>query len=188
MTAQISDTVLYQNRLFDIAGIHGSGLFNPLKHDLEPRMLGTSCWRGYYCHYEISDNQLVLNTVHIGLDRQQAELAEHGTGPQLFGQTPQKGYRGWEYSDLNTLIPFTGGLLIGHHFMQELYVHMGFHPAWKFREVHELTLENGHLLEAVDRSEEMEKIRSQIKPGVLEPRLDESDSKLISRLKRNYLP
>ena len=40
-------------------------------------------------------------------------------------------------------------------FIQNLYVHMGFHPAWKYREVHELLFEDGRLLHAQDRSAAM---------------------------------
>jgi hypothetical protein len=36
---------------------------------------------------------------------------------------------------------------------------MGFHPAWKYREVHELVFEKGKLLSATDRSDEMAEFR-----------------------------
>ena len=57
------------------------------------------------------------------------------------------------------LVPFTGGLLLGADFIEELYVHMGFHPAYKYQHVLELTFETGQLLSQSDRSIEMEEIR-----------------------------
>jgi hypothetical protein len=49
-------------------------------------------------------------------------------------------------------VPFSGGLLLGNDFVKELYVHMGFHPTWKFREVHELIFKEGLLERATDLS------------------------------------
>jgi hypothetical protein len=63
------------------------------------------------------------------------------------------------YHDLGLPLPFTGGLLLGDGFIRELYEHMGFHPAWKFRKVIELIFADGILTAAHDRSAEMAKIR-----------------------------
>lgn len=47
----------------------------------------------------------------------------------------------YEFKD----VPLSGGLLLGEGFIQELYVHMGFHPAWKYLHVIELIFEGGQL-------------------------------------------
>ncbi len=49
--------------------------------------------------------------------------------------------RSFTDSNLPAPISFTGGLPIAADFIQELYVHLGFHPAWKFREVHGIILD-----------------------------------------------
>jgi len=67
------------------------------------------------------------------------------------------------------VVPFSGGLLLGHDFIQELYVHMGFHPAWKFRQVHEVLFENGQVVKAADRSAEMAEFRAMVANRPLEP-------------------
>ena len=54
---------------------------------------------------------------------------------------------------------YTGGLLIADGFIQDLYVHMGFHPAWKYTNVVELVFETGVLQNEFDRSERMAEIR-----------------------------
>ena len=51
------------------------------------------------------------------------------------------------YKGLRHPVPFTGGLLLTRDFIEELYVHMGFHPAWKYREVHELIFRAGELFQ-----------------------------------------
>src|SRR5438093_278670 len=157
MTAQISDVVLYRAKPHSIAGINGSGLFDPTEHGLRPVPVSTACWRGYHCTYDVAGNTLLLRQVNIGLGEEDRALAERGDGPKLFGQVPRRytihGHSmdlstgavksSWEsndflYSGLLEVVPFSGGLLLGADFLWGLYVHLGFHPAWKFREVHEL--------------------------------------------------
>jgi hypothetical protein len=60
------------------------------------------------------------------------------------------------------MIGYTGSLLLGHDFIRELYVHMGFHPAWKYREIHELVFDKGRLVNAADRSTEMAMLRDSL--------------------------
>jgi hypothetical protein len=174
MTAQISDLVVYRGKPHSIAGINGSGLFDPAEHGLRPIMFSTACWRGYHCTYEIADDTLLLTRVNIGLGEEDGALAGRGEGPKLFGQVPRRytvhGYTvtgvktSWEsgdfrYDGLRAVVPFMGGLLLADDFLVELYVHMGFHPAWKFREVHELLFEQGRVVKEADRSAEMAEFR-----------------------------
>ena len=44
---------------------------------------------------------------------------------------------------------------------------MGFHPAYKFRSVHELLFEQGTLTRSFDRSERMAQIRARFSPEQL---------------------
>lgn len=62
-------------------------------------------------------------------------------------------------------LDFTGRLLIADGFIQSLYRHMGFHPAWKFEESWELDLEHGRLTNARDLSDEMRIRRREIERG-----------------------
>ena len=63
-------------------------------------------------------------------------------------------------SKLTVDVVFTGDMLIGREFINELYVHMGFHPAHKYREVWLLTFDKGRLTDARDVSEHMEELRN----------------------------
>ncbi len=78
-------------------------------------------------------------------------------GPDINGREPalpvdQQPLFNNVYDNLNLPLPFSGGFLIARDFIRELYVHMGFHPAWKFREVWELLFDNGILKESQDVS------------------------------------
>ncbi len=181
MTAQISDSVIYRCTPYSIAGIKGSGLFDPSQQGIEPIAISTACWRGYHCVYEVADDTLLLTELHIGLSEKDRALAERGEGPMLFSKVPRRyTIRGhsknlrtgkvktsWESPDflfngLQAVIRFSGGLLLGDGFIREMYVHMGFHPAYKFRKVHQLIFENGRLVKEADRSTEMAEFRRMI--------------------------
>jgi hypothetical protein len=188
MTAQISDVVIYRHKPHAIAGINGTGLFDPAEHGVKPVMISTACWRGYHCTYEVGDGSLLLTTVNIGLDEKDRALAERGEGPLLFGKVPRRytehGHStnlqtgevktSWLSSDfrcdgMREVVPFSGGLLLAYGFIRELYVHMGFHPAWKFREVHELIFEKGKVVKEADRPVEIADFREMISGRQLEP-------------------
>jgi hypothetical protein len=188
VTAQISDRFHYRKKPRSLAGVGGSGLFDPARHGITPRMISTACRRGFHCGYEVGDDGLYLTEVHIGLGEEDAAAAARGDGPYLFGKVPRRytvhGHRqdvrtgevttSWESWDFRVegvreLVPFTGGLLLGDGFIRELYVHMGFHPAYKFRVVHELVFDAGRLVEEHDRSAQMAEFREMLSAGSLEP-------------------
>lgn len=181
MTAQIHDQVRYQGRLLDIAGINGRGLFDPNQHGFDPAMLHTACWRGFYCLYKATD-QLELETLHIG--RSQDQQAP----PPLFN-TPGRwlpDQHCFRFDFQHAPIPFSGGLLLGGDFIDEMYVHMGFHPAYKFRVVHELIFEDGRLSEARDRSEDMAAFREDIAERPLRPENFEREAELKAWIARTF--
>ncbi|MFT3891926.1 MAG: hypothetical protein QM730_09860 [Anaerolineales bacterium] len=150
MTAQFNDVFRYKGKDFAIAGISAGELFRPADFGLSPIPASTACWRGYVAVFAVSDSYLVLGTLSVNLQEEQA--------PTINGISPSVPTRGLKlfnnvYADLKYRIPYTGGLLLGHDFISELYVHMGFHPAWKYKEVFELTFENGRLVSELDRSD-----------------------------------
>ena len=69
----------------------------------------------------------------------------------------------YQYENLDMTVPFTGGLLLAKGFIRELYVHMGFHPAWKYETVHELVFESGKLVEERDVSARLAEVRKRMR-------------------------
>ena len=164
MTAQISDTFRYRKKARSLAGLNGSGLFDPAQYGITPVMISTACWRGFNCTYEVQDGGLFLTQVHLGLSEEDQAKAARGDGPKLFGKIPKQHMvrrrpRDFMVDDIREPVPFTGGLLLGDDFIMDLYVHMGFHPAYKFRVVHELLFDSGRLTEENDRSARMAEYR-----------------------------
>ncbi len=152
MTAQMHDSILLDDRKFSIVGLNGEDLFKPAEFNLQPRMSITSCWRGYVCEYKIESNKLFLNILQINL---------HEQGPLINKVEPifSKATFDNVYNHLNLPIDFTGEIIAGDRFLRELYVHMGFQPAWKYETVHQLTISHGSVLAEKDISQEMRQVR-----------------------------
>jgi hypothetical protein len=165
MTAQIPDTVSHGNVKYVIAGVNGSGLFEPEDHGLRPNATSSANWRGYVCSYTVREDSLFLERLIVGLEAE--DESQHPIPPVLFGVKPTTRADGHEaeYRFNRAPISFSGGLLLGKGFIDELYVHMGFHPAWKFRQVLELLFKEGRLTRAQDHSERIARIRDDIASG-----------------------
>ncbi len=189
MTAQMDDGFLYRGLSYGIAGVNGTGLFDPAQHGLRPAMVMSACWRGYLCAYTLAGDRLRLTQLSVFLDGQDRQDALDGRGTLVFGEPPQPppprpGKRPgscFRYPLADVAIPFTGGLLIARDFVKELYVHMGFHPAWKYRDIHELTFDAGRLTAAVDRSAAADERRRELARRQSRPDLptDPADSQAV---------
>jgi len=164
MTAQVPDTILVNADEYILAGVNGGGLFDPLDHGMRPVMATTACWRGFECRYRVRDDRLLLDALQVNLDE---------PAPTVLGVTPETPPDSSDYSaiyrDMAAPIGFTGGLLAARDFIEELYVHMGFHPAWKYREVRELLVEGGVVTANRDCSEQISETRQRLSEHPLEP-------------------
>lgn len=168
MTAQVDDLFEYQSAEYSVAGISEQGLFDPSLFDLRPTGISTDCWRGYQAIFALSSSHLVLHAIHVNLVIEGGGY-ERQKGPTIHGVTPagpqdahdsfNNHYVGIEYH-----LKYSGGLLIANGFIDDLYEHMGFHPAWKYTNVVELIFAKGILRQQFDRSERMADIRQ----GVLD--------------------
>lgn len=178
MTAQISDSVRYRGKKYSIAGRNGGDLFDPADHGLKPVGRCTACWRGFVSAYAVDDGRLLLDTLSIYLNE---------PAPPLFGVPPrpdQGKFRRFDaiYEGLAHRVPYTGGLLLAARFIEELYVHMGFHPAWKYREVHELVFRDGALVQESDRSTQMAEFRGELGDRPLEPGIGSNLADITRRI------
>lgn len=72
------------------------------------------------------------------------------------------GIFGYVYEDVNLLVKYTGKIVIGNSFIDEYYKHMGLQRAWAYKKVLELIFEKGRLVEVIDHSETVQKIREEM--------------------------
>ncbi len=167
MAAQIPETVILDGRPYDLCGVKGENLlFDPRDHGVTPISLTSDCWRGYMSTYLVVNGMLYLDEIEIGLDPRDPTGRDHVLLSKLFGNLKLNGSSTpGHYENLGYPIALTGGLLLGRGFVNETYVHLGFHPAFTFRHVVELALNEGHVVSEVDRSPEMEEVRKKMERG-----------------------
>ena len=184
MTAQIHDSFLLEDQKFSLVGVNGGNLFHPAEYGMQPLPRITSCWRGYICTYNTLENRLLLDTLQVNLDQEGPAI--NRVRPEF----PAKSTFNNIYHDLNLHIDFTGGMLVANGFIQALYVHMGFHPAWKYETVFELEFSRGTLLETKNVSRQMAELRDKMARQPLQPGTNVSRQELedwiASTFKRSY--
>ncbi|MEL7509817.1 MAG: hypothetical protein AAFN42_21000 [Cyanobacteria bacterium J06554_1] len=159
MTAQMSDHFRYQDVDYSIIVSRPRRLFSPTIFGLEPVMLHTACYRGFVVHYALNNRQLMVEKFLVGLTEKDGEQSVPKVGPPINGISPttesqKPSHQNW-YNDFNYPFKYTGGILLGNDFMRDLYVHGGTHPVWKYKTVIELSFNDGILLQAFDRSQQI---------------------------------
>lgn len=163
MTAQVQDSFHYLGEQYVLAAFSEGEPFSPLEAGYRPVMASTACWRGYVCGYEVKDRQLGLRELWINHQAGEAAVTRRLQPPDLNGVSAvrdEESFFGvWHFREVGLQLTYTGGLMIARDFIRGLYVHMGFHPAWKYQHVHELVFEQGRLVEAHDASTEVAKLR-----------------------------
>jgi hypothetical protein len=175
MTAQFPDQFLINETEYSIAGIHGEPPFDPVKLGMHPISTCTACWRGYVAGFALREDQLVLARLSIQLGKlEEGSAFIPQVGPEINGREPalpvdRHAMFNNVYDPLDLPLQFDGGLLIARDFIQELYVHMGFHPAWKFNEVWELVFDGGHLESAENVSDKVAVLRQKLNQKSLIP-------------------
>ena len=181
MTAQIGDKYTYENKTFTVVEMSSARLFNPRNFGMEPHSNSSACWRGYWCEYAITDDELLLKNFHMfnrnddypplnGVEVSPPEYLEF-EGPRSNKNGAEKirildhcGHR--IYRDVNMRIPYTGKILLGADFMREYYVHMGIQSSWAYRQLTELVFVEGLLLESNDLSYIAKAQREAIQDGI----------------------
>jgi hypothetical protein len=165
MTAQISDIVFHRGLEYALAS-YSVEPFSPADFGYSPAIASTACVRGYLAEYEVRNGSLLLRRLSInhyvlGSDE---SLAERPC--DLFGVQAEEwdnSYIGrWVFRNLNMPLQYSGVLILAREFIRSLYVHMGFHPAWKYEEALELVFESGRLASERDLGPEMADIRKRM--------------------------
>lgn len=155
MTSQRTDAFLYKGDRYSLIGITDGDLADPEQFGMQPEMISTACYRGFYCTYELTEEALVL--------REMTLREKDGNYLPIGGVEPEKEEYQATYHNLNEVIPFTGKIRLGKDFIREFYVHMGYQKPSAFKTVLDITLGDGRVIEINDRSREMEEKRGEFK-------------------------
>ncbi len=144
MTAQISDTFLYRNEEYSLIGMTPGELATPGQFGMEPEMMHTGCYRGYYCTYELTNQELLLRQLTLR-ERNGRYLPIGGVEPTMeeFRAT---------YPGLAISVPFTGRLTLAKDLIPGRYVHMGYQEPTAFKTVLGVELAGGTITATEDLS------------------------------------
>jgi|LSQX01.3.fsa_nt_gb hypothetical protein len=155
MTAQISDTFIFKDKEYSLIGMTEGDLASPEQFGMEPEMLHTACYRGFYAMYELTEEALYLRELTLR-ERSGRYLPIGKIQPE------KKDYQA-TYHGLSEVIPFTGKIRLAKDFIEELYIHMGYQKPTAFKTVLDITLKEGRVVEIKDRSQEMKQKRGAFK-------------------------
>ena len=155
MTAQISDTFIFEAEEYSLIGIRGGDLASPEQFGMEPKMLSTACYRGFFATYEVTREALYLRELTL--------REKNGNYLPIEGIQPETGNHRATYHGLNVRVSFTGKIRIAKGFIHDLYIHMGYQKASAYETVLDLTLNDGRIVKILDRSKEMEQKRGAFK-------------------------
>lgn len=162
MTAQFSDLVDLDGSRWELAGVAGGPLWDAAAEGFDFPFTSSACWRGHVCSYAVREGHFLLSALCFGPNatRHAAVVREYAGVRAVRERWHGRALRG-----LDIPVPFTGGLLVGRGFVWSTYVHMGFHPAWRYRQVREVFLRDGVVADVVDRSTAMARLRDGIAAG-----------------------
>jgi hypothetical protein len=155
MTAQISDTFLFRGDGYSLIAMTVGDLFSPEHFGMEPEMIHTACYRGFYVTYELTEEALYLRELTI--------RERNGNYLPIEGIEPVKEDYQATYHGLSVVVPLTGKIRLAKDFIEELYIHMGYQKPTAFKTVLDITLKDGREVDIKDRSQEMEQKRGVFK-------------------------
>ncbi|MGL4336057.1 MAG: hypothetical protein ACRCST_04115 [Turicibacter sp.] len=153
MTAQIEDSIKFLYKKYDIVAIQKSWPFHPEDIDMLPVGCSSDCWRGFVCEYAVTTKGLKLKNLYINVEEDYKPINGVEAVPSNMGMMV--------YKNLNLDIEYSGGIIIAADFMHEYYVHMGFQAPVSYKTVYELVFDKGQLIEKIDHSDKMKKVREE---------------------------
>ena len=178
MTAQRSDCALFKEKKYAICGVKGEGLFDPRNFDIPTFYVQSCCGKGFYCLYSIEGEELRLVSFSAGYNGLERIKIKYGKGKEFLGQKPVlKDDNYAHYEDLpGFLVNFTGSLLIGTDYIENLPRRGGFVQPFYFQEVLEVFIQNGKVQNIIDCSQQVSATRekNQTLPGVVWGRFGEN--------------
>jgi len=157
VTAQIEDSIIWKESIYSIVSLSFEiKLFDPRDYNIEPVMISTGCYRGFYSEYNIVEGYLYLFNLNIKKDKGRYHSIK-GVKPELikYGRTTVEA----KYSGLMLPIRATGTIRIAKDFISDRHVNMGFQEAISYKTVKQLYFCNGKLQSFDDLSNEAEILR-----------------------------
>lgn len=169
MTGQIADRYYYNGEEYSFVAYQPKLNFTPQVFNLTPSSISTSCWRGFWCSFDISDSGLYLNELYIHTDNDkypdilnvkvadieyvECMATRNDNGKKVTSPFKYEKYRGHrQYKSLMYPIFYSGSLVLGKGFLRNYYIHCGFQRFYTYKTLIELEFKNGKVINCIDRS------------------------------------
>lgn len=193
MTAQVHDSLQHCGEQHVLLACSDGQPFYPVDAGYRPFMKSTACWRGYIAQYQVVDGQLQLHDLSLNHRPRVVPGPRRLEPPSLNGvqaiREDEMFFCGWGFSNANLPLGYTGGVVIGRDFVDDLSTHRGFDPVWEYRRVQELVFDKGRLVETNDASNDLDRRRIALKSqGAFDDiaKLGLIDAKTIGGFSRSY--
>jgi len=165
MTAQIGDRFQYNEEEYTVIALDKEVDFHPKDYGLNPYCFSTACRRGFWCEYLISADGFFLENLTVAsLDKKYPPI--NGVFPNMKNENllDKRSFDDLceRYENIHMRINYTGRIVLGHGFIKNYYIHMGFQRVWAYEKVIEIVLDNGMIKEVKDHSDYVRKIRDKI--------------------------
>ncbi len=155
MTAQITDIYYYKTKQYNLVAMSDKPNFHPKNLGLDVTFKCSACWRGYWCEYEISEDEIFLKKLFVN--------TADGKYPDINGIKVNKkpdrflGHR--VYEGLSIATKYTGKILLGDGWLFEYGVNAGHPSPWEYKVLKEFVFECGKLTKINDYSSIAKDIR-----------------------------
>ncbi len=188
MTGQITNKFKYEGELYELVGIDGDNLYSAEDFGITTQTASTACWRGYQTFYDCVNGELILDNLHV---RTEDKITIKGVVPNECKELAEESWAFFNaiYENLALKTQFTGSILLGKDFIQEMYVHMGFQSPESFKTVIEIEVNDGEIIKITDMSARMEERRKHgLEKPSSPPTLEDNDlgDWVKDRFSQNY--
>ena len=163
MTAQLSDYIKLGEIEYQILETTDYNMFRPESLGLKPTHRSTICWRGFWCGYEIRDDELLLSELNINNEGDVypvingIEALPPSTIKRVFNGgkviTDYSNFGHHKYENLMMPVCFSGKLLLGAERMKNWGNSGGIDKYWKYKVLKTMDFQDGKIVNVSDESE-----------------------------------
>lgn len=167
MTDQIRNTYKYKNKDYSMVALSNPLPFKPQNYGITPSCCTRSCYDGYWCEYEISDERIILESFCVN-SKEGYYPKINGIVP-LYEETPKMfsalfKYLGHHYyKGVNIRVDYTGRLVAGSDFLLEYRIPYARPRAWEYQELKEFVFVDGRLTDVINHNGTADILRRRIK-------------------------
>ena len=137
MTIQSKDLITRCGQNVGLHLLRPESLFDPKKLGLEPEMMNTACYRGFYCTYDLTDRGFYLAKLTIRTDGD-IYPAIHG----VCGSSDST-HGAYVYDGLKIPISYTGTIIIGTRAIARFAEAFGLPDPYSYTKVFQIELQKG---------------------------------------------